>query len=496
MERVVRILAVVLALALIGGAAVVFVRAQILKSAPSPIIGPTIGNRVFSPDAFKERRREATLRVGLRQRQRAVVLVLDADDAVVARARMEQTGRRIRAAWDGAVGDGGRAPDGVYRFAIELDDGKRVIRIPDPIRLDATPPAVQSNAGAGRYITPGLEGETGVYTFTLSSSEPTRFRLDVRQVQPNGAARLIRRETDLTWERRKQMRWAADAGNLPLDRVGKPVEPGSYIVGWRAEDRAGNLVIAPAVVEPGELEPARVVGVRTVALTPALQPVTLLGDVELVRHRPGAAFPGTAVARAQGAPGAVRLPRAGAGFYAVEITGGGWRGWAPEAVPGRAPVLVMAPTYSWQAANPADADLSGFPDVPPQPLALDRPYGDGIEAGLAGIGGVVTAVATGTERRVGSIADAAIERRGVPRGTRLVVIADAPVWTPGLLRALERFRSRGGLVLALDDASLVRRAERAGDAITLDAGSAPVADRLEPLRTIGAAQAALAADSG
>ena len=93
-----RILAVVLAMALIGGAAVVFVRAQILKSAPSPIIGPTIGNRVFSPDAFKERRREATLRVGLRQRQRAVVLVLDADDSVVARARMEQTGRRIRAA--------------------------------------------------------------------------------------------------------------------------------------------------------------------------------------------------------------------------------------------------------------------------------------------------------------------------------------------------------------------------------------------------------------
>ncbi len=488
-----RILALVLALLLIGGAAVVFVRAQILKSAPSPIVAPTIGNRVFSPDAFKERRREATLRVGLRQRQRAVVLVLDADDAVVARAAMRQTGRKIRAAWDGLDAAGALAPDGIYRFAIELDGGRRVIRIPDPIRLDTTPPVVQSNAEAGRYITPGLDGETGVYTFTLSSSEPTRFRLDVRRVQPNGTARLIRRETGLKWERRKQMRWAADAGNLPLDKAGKPVEPGSYIVGWRAEDRAGNIVIAPAVVEPGELEPARVVGVRTVALTPSLQPVTLLGDVELIRHRPGAAFPGATVARAQGAPGAVRLPRAGAGFYAVEITGGGWRGWAPEAVPGRAPVLVMAPTYSWQAANPADADLSGFPDVPPQPLALDRPYGDGIETALAGLGGVVTAVATGTERRVGAIADGAIERRGVPRGTRLVAIADAPVWTPGLMRALKRFRARGGLVVVLDDTSLVRRAERDGAAITLDGGpDEPAAGRLDPLRTIGEAEAALA----
>ncbi|MFM7694473.1 MAG: hypothetical protein ACKO7U_09280, partial [Actinomycetota bacterium] len=398
MERLVRILALVLALLLIGGAAVVFVRAQILKSAPSPIVGPTIGNRVFSPDAYKPRRREATLRVGLRERQRAVVLVLDADDAVVARARMEQTGRRIRAAWNGTDASGSLAPDGIYRFAIELGAGERRIRIPDPIRLDATPPAVQSNAKAGRYITPGLEGDVGVYSFTLSSSEPTRFRLDVRQVQPNGTARLVRRETKLAWERRKQMRWAADAGNLPLESTGEPVGPGSYIVGWRAEDRAGNLVIAPALVEPGELELARVVGVRTVALTPSLQPVTLLSDVELVRHRPGDSFPGTAVARAQGAPGAVRLPRATAGFYAVEITGGGWRGWAPEAVPGRAPVLVMSPLYSWQAANAADADLSGFPDVPPEPLALDRPLGEDVEPGLAGVGRVAAALAAGTDR--------------------------------------------------------------------------------------------------
>ena len=486
-----RIVAVVLALALIGGAAVVFVRAQVLKSAPSPIVGPTIGNRVFSPDAYKPRRREATLKVGLRERQRAVVLVLDADDAVVARARMQQTGRRINAAWNGTDAAGNLVPDGVYRFAIELADGTRRIRIPDPIRLDATPPEVQSSAKPGRYITPGLEGDIGVYSFTLTSSEPTRFRLDVRQVQPNGAARLIRRETRLKWERRKQMRWAADAGNLPLEKTGEPVGPGSYIVGWRAEDRAGNLVIAPAIVEPGQLEPARVVGVRTVALTPALQPVTLLGDVELIRHRPGASFPGPAVARAQGAPGAVRLPRAESGFYAVEIAGGGWQGWAPEAVAGRAPVLVMSPLYSWQAANTADADLSGFPDVPPAPLALDRPLGEGIETGLAGIGRVATALATGTKRRVGAVSDAAIEARGVPRGARLVAIAEAPVWTPGLIRALQRFQARGGLVLVLDDASLQRRAERTGNAITLDTGTASAVDELAPLRTIGEADAAL-----
>ncbi len=488
-----RILAAVLVILLIAGAAIVFIRAQVLKNAPSPIVAPTIDNRVFSPEAFKLRRRTATLTVGLRRATPATVVILDQSDKEIAEATMEQKGRRIRAAWDGRLASGALAEDGVYRFAIRLPKLERTIRIPDAIRLDATPPVVESTAKSGLYISPGLDGGTGTYTFTLTASERVRFRLDVRQIQPSGAARLIRRETDITWAQRKQMRWAADAGNLPLNEVGDFVEPGSYIVGWRAEDRAGNLIVAPTVVEPGQLAPARVVGVRTVALTPRLQPITLLSDVALVRHRPDAAFPGSTVARAQGAPGAVRLPRAIAGFYAVEISGNGWQGWAPESVAGRAPVLVMTPMYSWQAENPADADLSGFPAVPPDPLSLSRPFPNTVTNKLAAHGRTVTAVRTGLDRNVGAITDANIERRGVPTGTRLLVIADAPVWTEGLLKSLRRYQNRGGQILIIGSTSLTQEARRSGSAITLLERTAPTGDPLATASTLDEATRVLGA---
>ncbi|MFM7694425.1 MAG: hypothetical protein ACKO7U_09040, partial [Actinomycetota bacterium] len=82
------------------------------------------------------------------------------------------------------------------------------------------------------------------------------------------------------------------------------------------------------------------------------------------------------------------------------------------------------------------------------------------------------------------------------RFSRLVAIAGAPVWTPGLIAALERFQRRGGLVVVLDDGSLLRRAERTGDAITLDTGTASALDRLDPLRTIAEADAALTRPAG
>ena len=489
-ERLVRILAALLMVALVAGAAIVFVRAQELKSAPSPIVGPRIASPTFSPEAFRPRRRQATLTVGLRKAEPARVVVLDRDDREVAAADMRQRGRRIRASWNGLLANGTQAPDGAYRFAIRLPAQERTIRIPDAIILDATPPTVESDAKPGQRISPGLDGGAGTYSFTLSADEPVRFRLDVRRIQPNGADRLIRRETGVSFQLRKELHWSADAGNLPLAKTGRFVGPGSYIVGWKAEDRGGNLIAAPAVVEAGELSPAEVVGVETVALTQALEPVTLLADVTLIQHRAGRMFPGDVVARAQGAPGAVELPPSEAGLYNVEITGGRWSAWAPLAVPGGAPVLVMEPLYSWQAANPTDADRSGFPDVPPQPLTLDRPLAAGQETALAALGHVVAEARTATRRTVGAITDRQIESSGVPRRTKVLIIARAPVWTPGLYSALRRFHARGGTIAILDAQSLSRKAQRSGDAITIDGQTPADVAALAPIWTISGTAAA------
>ena len=479
-------------LLLVAGAAVVFFRAQVLKSAPSPIVAPTITSATFSPNAFKPNRRQATLTVGLRKADRATVVIFDTDDREIAVADAKQKGRRIRATWDGRLADGALAPDGPYRFAIRLARQDRTIRIPDAIILDATAPTIESDAKPGQRISPGLDGSAGSYGFALGADEPVKFRLMVHQIQPSGAARLIRRETALQFQRRKTLQWSGDAGNLPLDKVGKPVGPGSYIVGWTAEDRGGNLVIAPSVVKPNELAPAQVVGVETVALTQSLKPLTLLAEVTLIRQRPGRAFPGEVIARAKGAPGAAKLPAAPAGFYAIEIRGGGWKAWTPNAIPGGAPVLVMEPLYSWQAANPTDADLSGFPDVPPAPLGLDRPLPVGSETELATLGHVVAQARAATRRKVGAITDQVIEDRGVPPRTKVLIIANAPVWTDALYARLRQFQRRGGTIVVLDAISMTRKAERSGDAITIIGQRRADVQALEPIWTISGSATAFA----
>ena len=485
-ERLVRILAALLMLALVAGAAVMFVRAQVLKSAASPIIAPKIASATFSPNADNPKRRQATLTVGLRTPDTATVLIFDSNDTTVATASIVQKGTRIRASWGGKLADGKLAPDGPYRFAISLKRQERLIRIPDPLTLDATPPVVTSTAKPGQHISPGLDGAAGTYSFTLSANEPVRFRLDVRQIQATGTPRLLRRETALKWTQQKLMHWSADAGNLPLDKVGAFVQPGSYIVGWEAEDRGGNLIHAPEVVKPNQLTPAQVVGVETVALTPTLQPITLLGDVSLARYHPGASFPGDVIARAKGAPGAVALPAAAPGFYAVQIAGGGWQAWAPEAKHGRAGVLVMEPLYSWQSVNPTDADLSGFPDEPPAPLTLGRPFAPGIEAEIAIISRTVAATHRSGIRTVGAITDQAIEAQGLPRSARVLIITDAPVWTPGLLARLRAFVARGGQVVLLDSVSLSRKAMLSGNALTIIGQQPADITALEPLTSLSA----------
>ena len=484
MERPLRILAALLMLVLVAGAAIVFFRAQVLKSAPSPIIAPTISSPTFSPNALKADRRQATLTVGLRKADRATVVVFDTNDTPIATADTVQKGRRVRATWDGKLSSGKLAPDGPYRFAIRLNRQERTIRIPDAIILDATAPKIESDAKPGQRIAPGLEGSAGSYSFTLDADEPVKFRLMVNQIQPTGAARLLRRETLPQFQLRKTLHWSADAGNVPLDKVGAFVGPGSYIVGWTAEDRGGNVVTAPAVVKPNQLAPAQVVGVETVALTPSLKPQTLLAEVTLIRQRPGRAFPGELIARAKGAPGAAKLPAAPAGFYAVEIKGGGWKAWAPNAIPGGAPTLVMEPLYSWQAANPADADLSGFPDVPPDPLTLDRPLQADTTMDFAALGRISADARAATHRKVGAITDMAIEDRGIPAGTKVLIIGNAPVWTAPLYAAIARFQAHGGTVVVLDAISMTRKAVRSGGAITIAGQEHADVQALHPIWTV------------
>jgi len=490
--RLVRILGAVLLGGLLIGSGGAFVWAQVKKNEPSPIVGPRfLGPRVFSPVAFKPARREVALRFGLRRPDEVRVVIQDLSGTIVAEAPTLREERNFVARWDGMQANGERAPDGRYRFAIELQDAKRVILLPDAVVLDATPPVLTSNARSGQRIAPGLEGSAGEYAFVVRASEPVKLQLDVRQVRPDGTARQIRLERAMQFQRTSREVWRADRGYLPADAVGRPAGRGSYIVGWNATDRAGNRVVAPETVAPGQLAPAQVVAVETIALTPDLTPRTLAADVRLQRHAPGGVFPGPAIARADGAPGDVRLPAAEAGLFAVQAVAQDWTAWAPEAVPGRSRVLLLAPLYSWQATNPTDGDGDGFPDVPPQPLGLERPFDDRIVEPLSRL--ARTRETTQRQLRVGlgSITDRSIEDDGVPANTQLLVIARAPVWTPGLMRELRRFSQRGGRVLILDERSLRRSAERTADAIVLGPARRPALNGIRRLGNFAEARAYL-----
>jgi hypothetical protein len=147
----------------------------------------------------------------------------------------------------------------------------------------------------------------------------------------------------------------------------------------------------------------------------------------------------------------------------------------------------MEPLYSWQAANPTDADLSGFPDVPPAPLALDRPLPTGSAADLAALGRVSADARAATRRKVGAITDMAIEEGGVPARTKVLIIGNAPVWTESLYTAIKRFQARGGTIVVLDAVSMTRKAIRTGEAITIIGQEHADVQALDPIWTVSGA---------
>jgi len=134
--------------------------------------------------------------------------------------------------------------------------------------------------------------------------------------------------------------------------------------------------------------------------------------------------------------------------------------------------------------NPTDADLSGFPDVPPAPLPLDRTFASGIETEIATISRTVAATQSSGIHKVGAITDQAIEARGLPRSARVLVITDAPVWTAGLLARLQGFVARGGQVVILDTVSLSRKATLSGNALTIDGAQRADTSVLQPLTSL------------
>jgi hypothetical protein len=294
---VARLAPTLLALALAGGTAAAFAVTERLKLEPTPITDTRIvpPSRVFSPVCRCE---TASAEIGfqLREGGRVTVDLLDADDHSVRTIADRRYGAGFhRFAWDGRDSDGRVVPEASYRPRVRLDGGARTIVLPNPIRVDTTPPEIELREHRPRdHISPDGDGRNDRLTAFYQVSEPANGLLFVNGVQ-RVRTRFQRLEDKLDW----------------YGRIGgRAVRPGTYRVELGAVDEAGNL--APRT-------PAVAIDVRYIELARDVIPararlrfgVRVATDAPTYRWRfaggTGLGRPGLLVLRAPRNPGRYRL---------------------------------------------------------------------------------------------------------------------------------------------------------------------------------------------
>jgi hypothetical protein len=137
---VARFLSTLLVLFLLGGTAAAFAITEGLKLEPSPITGTTVV-KIFSPRCECDKD-SAAVDFKLRKADRLTITMLDANGREV--RRLVEHARYPRGwqtfVWNGRNDEGSIAPDGEYRPRVHLARAHQTIVLPNPIRVDTTPP--------------------------------------------------------------------------------------------------------------------------------------------------------------------------------------------------------------------------------------------------------------------------------------------------------------------------------------------------------------------
>ena len=214
----------VIVLALLGATAAAFAVTERLKLERSPVTGTRV-DRVFSP-VCECARDSATVSFVLRRRARITVDLLDRDRRSIrtlVRDIQEPRGR-VSYVWDGRDDLDRVVAEGIYRPRVRLRRHGRTIVLPNPIRVDTTPPRVRIARVAPRVFSPDGDGRRDRVTARYAVDEPARAMMLVdgrRRVM----SRFLRVGGSLVW----------------FGRIGgEPVRPGVYEIRLRAVDRPGN----------------------------------------------------------------------------------------------------------------------------------------------------------------------------------------------------------------------------------------------------------------
>jgi hypothetical protein len=277
---VARIASTVLVVALLAATAAAFALTQGLKLQKSPISGTEVPRRVFSPvcDCPTD---TAPISFRLREADRVDVEILDGDRVVrtIVDGRSYPAGR-VTVEWDGRDDAGEVLSEGSYDPRVRLREAHQTITLPNPIRIDVTPPAIQDVSIDPRVFSPDGDGRSDRVVVTYGLNEEGRGMLFV-----NGRRRVYTR-FPRTEER---MVWTGKVN-------GRAQRPGTYAIQVGAHDRAGNRADRTSPV-PVRLRFVALGRDRIPAVAGRRFAVRVSSDAERVRwtlgNRSGFARPGT-----------------------------------------------------------------------------------------------------------------------------------------------------------------------------------------------------------
>jgi hypothetical protein len=214
----------VIVVVLLGATAAAFAVAERLKLERSPITGTQV-DKVFSP-VCECPRDVAVISFVMRRADSVSVDILDSGRRSIRRLvrDREEAKGRVSYVWDGRDDAERVVAEGAYRPRVLLERNGRTIVLPNPIRVDTTPPRIRVASLRPRVLSPDGDGRRDRAVARYVVSEPARAMLLV-----DGRRRVLAKfhavEGRLVW----------------YGRVGgRPLRPGTYEVRLRAFDRAGN----------------------------------------------------------------------------------------------------------------------------------------------------------------------------------------------------------------------------------------------------------------
>jgi hypothetical protein len=373
---------------------------------------------------------------------------------------------------------------------------------PEPVHVEDTPAPIRITGvradGVEPAIIPQASGRSVAIHLTVVGSHLPTIR--VYRTDLPGTPRLVNTFHATT------LRTAFWNGTLA---DGRPAPQGTYLVAVSALDRACARSTFPVTIPPASgATPHAGVTVRYLAVQPPLTAVApgakATVEVDSRRHvyswalrRAGAAR--TLASGDSSAVGlSVKLPRGADALYVLSLRWGSHRTAVPlvtgvssasgpsagggSPAPSGHRVLVVLPALTWQGLNPVDDDGDGTPNTltAGTPVALARPFTDGLPAGLASEAGLLSYLrAAGLPFTLTTDLSLVSGGGALLRGYSGVVLAGSETWLPATTgAALSTWVSLGGHVLSLGIASLQRTVTLGGGQAT-DPSPAHAVDMLD-----------------